>query len=1283
MRVRRLAVSVAWLAAFAGAAGSGYAQSIPVTVGGAASSVVGTPFDVPIVIDMRQRTEKLGSFALTLRWNPAVLQLVTGVDGQMGPLTANDDSIPQGVVKLTAANPAGLGGLITVAIGRFKPLVTDTTTFRLAVSELYAAGTFANLLPLAGALNRGYCPARGRYGDVASPGATPSDPPGPPDGTVDSFDALVALMSAVGLDVSSFDIGLADVDGNNVINPRDALIILSYAVGLDVSAFRVNVLAAGATCAGSGAPTFALIPGSLSLVTGQQAQYLVLGTDTLGAAVSVPRVSWTSSAPGIATVDSIGHVTGVAAGSATITAFRDSTIAGTATVTVVASRKTHWVDALAIHAMNQLGTSSLPFGTIQEAIDFAKAGDTVRVRSGRYPEADSIGKRIVLVGDTSAGGSRPVIAGEAGYGLTLSGGKRVDVIDIVFDTLYQAIYSSGVDTLRVRNVDIRSASAAAYGIYVDSIGALRVEQSRFTGAGRTYQYSDDAVYVSRAAGLVVIDSSRISDYGYDAVYVNQADSMLVRGSWIHDNYGYGVDLEAPDSTRASHAAFVRNRFKQNSYGQVYLDTYARAAFDHNVMSGTGYNGITLYGFSNSLVTLHGDSIAANNGLWISAYTGDSLFADSLAIRGAGYYWGYLTNFRSAVVRDSRFNEVTDYAIETSGTSTDTMSLVLRNVAFTGPDLAVCDQCGEGVDAYYTNVDMDSVSGQNLDYLVYTDYGDLALRHSSLNHGYYVAETYCGSLVMDSVNVTDSRYGVDAYGCLATDSAAFNRVTVTSPQGASYGYGIYASSLRTRVQNSSFDGAYSGVEIWYGPATVQNVQMSNVRENGVTAGPYGSGNVLVSGVNIACGAVGASSGLGIAAYGATTDTLLVQNNTVTGCYQGIGVYRGAYNETRGNTISTSSAARFGIAAFPDTLTRVVGNTVSGPTTAASIWSGYNSSADTGNTTIIDSNIVTNPTYNGIFASGPKVLMIRGNQVTGLQPRACCGGNGYRNAAIYLGSQGANAQQASVLQNRIVGSAANGIVMYRTSGDTVTILVDSNTVKGADSVGVWVDYYATALVRKNAIDSTGMDAVRVSNLGNAVAPVINQNNFTRSGGYGVYNTRSDQLTVDATNNWWGDAKGPSGSLGDPTSTGDSVSALVTFSPWSTTSVSTLTPAPAWLGVPVVRGTPSVTGGATLPTGSVVPVAPRPRTPTAHALPQLPAALPRVASPTGVTVPAPVVADDAARAERVAARRSALEKLFEARAARRATLQQQRQTQAAERAKRVEAASPRGAPDGGGQE
>ena len=201
------------------------AQNPTVSPAGDLSSLVGVPFDVPLVVDWGGRGDKLGSISLRLSWDTAVLTMTGGSPGSFGEVQASFDSIPFGVFRLAGANPTGASGIATVGVGRFVPKQAAGTTMQLAVSELYGTGpTFADVLPVAQVQSGLYCPARGYWGD-------PDE-----DHTVGSRDALIALSASVGLDVSAFpESGLADVDADGTIKAKDALVMLSYAVGLGTS----------------------------------------------------------------------------------------------------------------------------------------------------------------------------------------------------------------------------------------------------------------------------------------------------------------------------------------------------------------------------------------------------------------------------------------------------------------------------------------------------------------------------------------------------------------------------------------------------------------------------------------------------------------------------------------------------------------------------------------------------------------------------------------------------------------------------------------------------------------------------------------------------------------------------------------------------------------------------------------------------------------------------------------------------------------------------------------
>ncbi|MBI2071642.1 MAG: Ig-like domain-containing protein, partial [Gemmatimonadetes bacterium] len=690
----------------AGVAGSGAAQTITVRVGGEASSLVGVPLAMPLEVDLRNQPDvKLGSFSLVLRWNPAVLRLDRGENGTFGDIFANEDSLPLGVARLVGANPAGVGGNVVLGVAHFTPLVDAVDTLRLSVSELYAAGTFADLLPSATWSDRAYCTARGRFGDLNSNQA------------FNGQDALLVLSHAVGIDISAQGLPLlGDVDGDGVTGARDALIILSAAVGLDVSPFRVQRIAAG-PCGDARRPTFLVTPAQVTMDLGQAARLIAVARDSLGTGLVATDVSWTSSDPLVAEVGATGVVTALASGTATITATRRGATRASATV-AVSDRRTHWVDAFAFAAdSDQIGAPELPFRTIAQALSYAQGGDTVMVRPGRYEEYAYVGKPVVIMGDTSGGRARPLIAATGAFstGILVETGGRVELHRLRLDTLYQAVHARYVDTLLVRDVLFRSPQADAYygSLYVDSAEVVLVQRSEFFGSGVNdyYYYYDSGVWVDWAR-VVSLDSVLVSDYGYNGgVYLYTVDSLFVRGSVIRQNYGYGISCNYCYAGAGAGVAAVLtgNRFVQNNYGHVYFNGIRQARFDHNVLVGGGYDAISLYGDTlRTLVTLLGDSITTRQGGWINLSNFDALGVDSVVVREREYGYPDIRGGRIAAVTNTKFLELEGYGINISASPRDSSRLVLRNVQFHG-DSAGSGSSAYAVVAYQTSVDADGVA----------------------------------------------------------------------------------------------------------------------------------------------------------------------------------------------------------------------------------------------------------------------------------------------------------------------------------------------------------------------------------------------------------------------------------------------------------------------------------------------------------------------------------------------------------------------------------------------
>ncbi len=108
---------------------------------------------VRVTVDLRAVSpEKLGSYNDSLLWNPAVLRYVTAgpVTGGFAAPTINDLNVTSGLLRFGSADPNGAAGPVVGVIDIvFVAQASGTAGLVLRASELYAAQTFANLLPAA------------------------------------------------------------------------------------------------------------------------------------------------------------------------------------------------------------------------------------------------------------------------------------------------------------------------------------------------------------------------------------------------------------------------------------------------------------------------------------------------------------------------------------------------------------------------------------------------------------------------------------------------------------------------------------------------------------------------------------------------------------------------------------------------------------------------------------------------------------------------------------------------------------------------------------------------------------------------------------------------------------------------------------------------------------------------------------------------------------------------------------------------------------------------------
>lgn len=112
----------------------------------------GEMVDIPVMVDMSNLPEKLGSFTAALEWDPAALQFVGYRGGRSAGFeqpVVNDTKTQSGKLIFANANPAGseAGERVNILNLKFKALRDAHHSLSLTFSAMAAAETFTDLLP--------------------------------------------------------------------------------------------------------------------------------------------------------------------------------------------------------------------------------------------------------------------------------------------------------------------------------------------------------------------------------------------------------------------------------------------------------------------------------------------------------------------------------------------------------------------------------------------------------------------------------------------------------------------------------------------------------------------------------------------------------------------------------------------------------------------------------------------------------------------------------------------------------------------------------------------------------------------------------------------------------------------------------------------------------------------------------------------------------------------------------------------------------------------------------
>lgn len=1091
------------------------AQTITVSTAGDMSSLVGMPFDVPIVADWTGRPDKLGSFSMTLRWDPAVLRFESGTSGSFGSIQANTDSAAQGVLKLAGANPAGVVGTITLGIGRFTPLSAATTAVALDVSELFsAAPDFTN--QASGATIQGglFCPARGFWGD--------------PDGdhTVGSRDALIALSEAVGLDVSAFpEHGLSDVDADGAVKARDALIMLSAAVGIDVGSFRIQRIAIG-SCGTDQTTLYAITPSGDTIVGshGQEMQFELRATAS-GVVRVLPDVFWTTSDANVVAVLADGHAMPLNPGTAVITGKSGTRDSAVATVVVVNRRSRHYVDALAVSATNQLGTATNPYATLAQASQVSAEGDTVYVRPGRYDQGATFTAGVLVQG--LPGGTNGVVVTSAGSfanaALAFTGGARAEVRNITIDQVSVGVAAAGVDTLVVDSLHYFEGSGRCgdFGVGATDVWRLEVRRSEMRGAGQ-FQSCAGAISVAGAGRLLVVEDLQASEFGDDAIFANAVDSVVVRRSTISNNSRYAVDVGAGNGgfgivpVPASVALLLEdNHFSANGSGAVSANLLRGGRATRNVIDVTEADGFDLTGTTGpDGFALVADTVTGFENYWLSAFQLDTLAIDSSAVDGT--QGGFANDFVRLRVTRSRFTNATGSSEVLDAQGRDTVPggarVDMDSVSMQGS--ATCPECADGLRSFRAIVSVSHFSGDNLYHALQLADSGATVTHSTFTssaYGLYTSGPTVGSVttapvvVARALTMTNVDQGVTAnFDALVADS-------VSLTQG-SYGIettsGFGGPSGVDTVRNSTFTDYTFPLVLDDTALVIHDNQLVRPQSYGIQVNGFATAadSAIILNNTITCAPSGAGNVRAL--YGSNMN-YRITGNTVQGCFIGMQLESGAFGNTatiRGNTFLAPGNDGGAIQVNSPIHADIVGNSTfsSGSNGAIAALGFVFQHAPFAR---IDSNTIHGARERGIGVDNVDTVEIRGNLIDTVTSTGVYFG-GAQGIALTGNSDGGAAISGNTLRH------VQGSGIYVNQGGAPMIAIDSNGVSTSDSAAVRVDAGLFSM-RGNNIRNNARVGVSIQS---CCGPhEIHGNAFQANALYAAANVAN--ATVSSDSNWWG--------------------------------------------------------------------------------------------------------------------------------------------------------------------
>ncbi len=1168
--------SVTIALAIAGVCAAGRAGAQTVVVGpqsGSMALLPGARVTVPIVADLSgSGGASLGSATARLAWRPGVLAYLGAAGGALGQPTLNADSAG-GSLRFAVANPAGAAGqpvLVTATFAVVGAAGADDT-LQLAIQDLTAAGTFADLTAAGVATTSHVCVSTGTFGDLNG------------DAAVTSFDALLMITSAVGLPIAPYSVVNGDLDADGQVTTRDALIALSYAIALPVGGFRVGKLNPG-TCSVRTAASVLIAPRNASVSVGDRFPLTATVRDSLGALVQGVDLVWSSADTAVVKADATGNLVGAKAGSALVYAFAAPGLRDSATVTVDSLRHVWWVDpaVAAQHGGVELGSSLFPFSSIAQALARAAAADSVMVAPGTYREAVRFARALTLVGDSTAAGvttiRNPTGPGIAVDSLPGGGLVRIDHLRIQDSQGGVLVRGGGAGVVSLARLGVTQSTAA--GVSVRNVARLALDRVVVDGAVQLGIGTDSvpqvqlhavAVDALTAAASATARPAALRVAGADTL---RADSLQVgtAGVWVDSAHvGAFTAFRAVGPAGPALAGRIATAFTLDGG-----DVQGAGTYDYALGDTVPAIALLLGGSATARLALTTVRTSARMPLYVSG--GDSLLLSGLTVQYAqpsqgAQGTGFVQGLRRVVVQGSSFLDNGGASLEFT-TAAGPMQVTVDTSAFRATPL-------QATGIALLDVRRSSFQGGNQTFVRAGTVGTVALRRVDL-----------GGLAGLPNNSPDG--GPSAISLNAVDSTALDSVTIHDNLFGAFDCTTCRAVALARsdfVRNGSYGGTLNIGQItnvalmgWQ-QASLHGVTVDGGGTYGLFLSPQGNGSRTALDSSVFAGQrylVYVSPPFS----GASADTLAVTRSLFHGrnVANGSGVY--VYSSSSPLVLSVTGSSFDSVAAGGLSLTGPVQASVAG-----NLFTGMGASALEAQLSpgvVFDSNTVagcTVPPGTQLSAGVVTLLGSSGtvsrNVVSGCQTAVwSASGASVQRLAVVANTVGYDSvnvgdlvhitdtyDSVKVVGNTLRGGRGAGVSLTGVYGGIALARVDSNLVQGILGNGIVISgsIAAPVAMNYNAIADNDTDGVQalVPLLASANTVVRNRrfglysstaaptgfrsSNFVGNVRYGVWNDNPTYV-VAADSSYFGSTSGPSCLSGCSPSTGDSITVGVTFAPYA---------------------------------------------------------------------------------------------------------------------------------------